>query len=311
MGSLTNFPNGVSSFGIPLVGGSVPSNAGPYLFVAPYGSDGNRGNGLGLTQAFLTIQKAVDVATAANGDYTILVAPGSYDETVTIARQDSLTNLTIMGLGGRGAAYIDPSTEDAGGMVVHADDVTLINLGVAAEDDTSATALTVTGSRFRAYGCKIEGGAKQVVIGPGTVAQEAAGTHGVGADALFLDCEICWGTQGFVLTCTDYGAVTETFIRNCYFHDLTASSIDEAVGSGGSAAVLFQGLEVAGCVFNDLEDGTAPTKFILLNDNNANAGIVTQCAFPTAINSALNLVSTACHWVCNYHTGGISTGQPS
>ena len=24
-----------------------------------------------------------------------------------------------------------------------------------------------------------------------------------------------------------------------------------------------------------------------------------------------HLVSTAVHWVCNYHTGGISTGQPS
>lgn len=303
----TNFTNGVSSFGIPQVGGGAPLNVGQYLFVnSTTGSDGNRGITLG--KAFSTIQKAVDNATRGT---TIIVAPGQYDETVTISRTSAHSQLTIMGMGGRGAAFIEPSTEDAAGMVVHADDVTLINLGVAAEDDTSAAALTVTGSRFRAYGCKIEAGADQVVIGPGTVAQEAAGTHGVGADWLFHDCEFCWGTDGIVLTCTDYGAVTQGRIEHCRFHNLSAKHITEAVGSGGSAAVTFQNITIHACTFDDLDDGTAPTNYIDLNGDNANTGVVSQCVFPAAINSGLNLVSTAMHWVSNYHTGGVSTGQPS
>lgn len=276
------------------------------------GSDSNSGKT--PKRAFDTIQKAIN--SCARGD-TIYVAPGQYDETVTIARTNgtsgnALSNLTIIGQGGRGAAFIEPSTEDADGMIVHADDITIINLGIAAEDETAGNiALEVSGSRFRAYGCKIEGGASQIKIGPGTVAQEAAGTHGRGGDCAFYDCEVCWGTKGFDLTSTDFGAVTQLLIDGCRFHDLTTSSIDETTGSGGSAAVQFFGLWVKDCFFDDAEDGTAPTAYILLNDDNANAGVVSNCSFPTAINSGKNLVSTALHWVSNFHTGGLSTGQPS
>ena len=276
----------------------------PWYVSSTTGSNSNTGKTSSLPVA--TISKAVASASAND---TILIAPGAYDETVTIPR--TLSKLTLWGMGGRGSAFIDPSTEDAAGMIVHADDITLINLGVAAEDDTSAAALTVTGSRFRAYSSKIEGGAKQVVIGPGTVAQEAAGTHGRAGDCAFYDCEICWGTQGFVLTGTDFGAVTQLRIYDCDFHDLSTSSIDEATGAGGAAGVHFFGLWVRRCNFDDAEDGTAPTAFILLNDDNANAGNVSNCTFPTAINSGKNLVSTALHWISNYHTGGVSTGQPS
>lgn len=295
-----------------LIGGSIYGNPfGRALWVdSTDGSGGNGGSGAG--DAFTTIQAAVDASL--NND-TIFVAPGQYDETVTIGRTNgdgtARHKLTIIGLGGRGAAYIEPSTEDAGGLVCHADDVTIVNLGIAAEDETSAVALTVTGARFRAIECKIEGGAKQLVIGPGTVAQEAAGTHGRGSDALFEDCEFCWGTDGIHLTCTDYGGVTQARFKNCRFHNLTGKHLTETVGSGGAAAVTFFNLTVIECDFDDLEDGTAPTNYIDLNGDNANSGVVAKCVFPTAINSGLNLVSTAVHWVSNFHTGGISTGQPS
>lgn len=292
--------------GIPVIGsGTIPAAKGNYWFVdTSLGANGNDGASLG--SAYRTITKAI---SSANDYDVIVVAPGAYDETLTIARTKS--NLTIVGMGGRGSAYIEPSTEDAAGLTNHADDLTLVNIGIAAEDETSATALTNTGSRLRAYGCKIEGGAKQVLTGPGTVALESAGTQGRGGDVLFRDCEFAWGTKGIVLQGTDYGGATQTRVENCLFHNLTASSIDEAVGSGGSAAVTFFNLWVADCVFDDAEDGTAPTKYIDLDGDNANSGVVTRCSFPTAINSGKNTVSTAVHWVSNYHTGGVSTGQPS
>lgn len=305
---MTSFSN-LKVAGIPVLGGGggVPISTGRYIFVSPSGAAGHRGDS--LTRSFNTVQAAVDAATAGS---VILVAPGGYDETVTISRTAAHAGLTIMGMGGRGAAYIEPSTEDADGMIVHADDVTLINIGVAGEDTTAGNvALEVSGSRFRAYSCKFEGGAKQLVIGPGTVAQEAAGTHGNAGDSLFVDCEFCWGTDGIHLTCTDYGAVTQGRLERCRFHNLSGKHITETVGSGGSAAVTFQNITVHKCTFDDLDDGTAPTNYIDLNGDNANTGVVSQCVFPTAINSGLNLVSTAMHWVSNYHTGGVSTGQPS
>lgn len=250
-----------------------------------------------------TIQAAVD--RARSGD-VILVAPGGYDETVTIPR--TLSNITIRGMGGRGAAFIEPSTEDASGLICHADDVTIENLGMAGEDETSAVGCTVTGARFRAHGCKFEGGLDQLRLGPGTDAQVTAETHGDGADALFEDCEFAWGTNGVKLVATDYGAVTQARFRRCYFHNLTAAAFEE---SGGTVSIRFRNLIIEDCTFEDLEDGTAPTKFISLNDDNGNSGQVIRCAFPSAINSGKNLVSTAVHWVSNYHTGGVSTGQPS
>lgn len=285
--------------------GLLLSSPGSVLYVDAAAQGGRVGTS--WEDAFTTITAALARASAGT---KILVAPGQYDETVTIPR--TLSKITIIGTGGRGAAFIEPSTEDADGMIVHADDVTLVNIGIAAEDSTSGNdALTVTGSRFRAYSCKIEGGNKQVVVGPGTVAQEAAGTHGVAGDILFYDCEFCWGTDGVHLTCTDYGAVTQIRFELCRFHNLSGKHLTETVGSGGSAAVTFQNLTVVRCDFDDLDDGTAPTNYIDLNGDNANTGVVTDSSFPTAINSGLNLVSTAVHWVSNKHTGGISTAQPS
>lgn len=289
------------------LGGLIGANGANTFWVDPVNGSNNQ-SGRSQSNAMGTITNAL--LTAESGDF-ILLAPGQYDESPTIARAQS--NLTIIGTGGRGSAFIEPTTEDAGGLVVNADDVTLINVGVAGEDETSAVALTVTGARFRAYQCKFEGGLTQILIGPGTVAQvDTAETHGTGADALFQDCEICWGTNGFVLQGTDYGGCTQTYIRNCRFHDLTAESVGEAVGTGGSAAVTFFGLNVQDSVFEEAEDGTQPTNWFDLDADNANTGIVHGCRFTVALaGTAKNVVSTAVIWTGNFHTGGISTGQPS
>lgn len=292
----------------PLLGLNPSLNLNMYLqgrtFVhvdAARGSDASRRS---KNRAFGTLQAAVDHADAGAA---ILVAPGTaYDETVTIGRDKA--NLVILGIGGRGGAFVEPSTEDAAGMVVHADDVTLINLGVAGEDATSAVALTVTGARFRATGCKFEGGLTQLALGPGTVEQvDTDETHGDAGDAFFDDCEFCWGTNGVVLTASDYGAVTQARFRMCKFYNLSAAAFEE---SGGSADIRYRDLLIEHCVFMPNE-GAAPTKYISLNDDNTNDGVVAGCIFPTAINSGLNLVSTKLLWTANLHSGGISTGQPS
>jgi hypothetical protein len=266
---------------------------------AARGSDASR---RAPNRAFATLQAAVDAASAGAA---ILVAPGQYDETVTIPR--TKPNLVLIGIGGRGGAYVEPTTEDAGGMVIHADDVTLINLGVAGEDTTSAVALTVTGARFRAMGCKFEGGLTQLTLGPGTDAQITADTHGDGADALIEDCEFTWGTNGVILKASDYGAVTQARFRNNLFRNLSAAAFEE---SGGSADIRFRDLLIQGNIFAENE-GAPPTKYISLNDDNGNDGLVVGNYFQTALNSGLNLVSTALIWAGNMHIAGLSNGQPS
>lgn len=302
------FQDQLFQFGGAAVGVPVLADA-TYFFCDPNANA--NGNGSSMSNPAATIQQVIDrIEDSAINRAVVVLAPGQYDETVTISRPAAADAgpIVFYGAGPRGSVYIEPSTEDAGGMVCHRDDVTLINVGVAGEDETSAVALTVTGARFRAYASKLEGGAKQVLIGPGTDAQITAGTRGNAADSLFEDCELCWGTDGFVLTNSDYGACTQLYLRECRFHDLT-NHMNEV--NTATVSILFRGLNVWKCTFEDAEDGTAPTAFILLNDDNGNTGQVANCVFPSAINSGKNLVSTAVHWVSNFHTGGVSTGQPS
>lgn len=70
MSNITNFPNGVSSFGIPLAGG-FPSTNGRYIFVdATNGSDG--ADGSSWTSAVKTIAQAYSLATSNNDDVIVL-----------------------------------------------------------------------------------------------------------------------------------------------------------------------------------------------------------------------------------------------
>ena len=70
-------------------------------------------------------------------------------------------------------------------------------------------------------------------------------------------------------------------------------------------------LDIGQCVFLRQEDGTEPTAYILLNDDNGNKGVVWGCTFPSALAGGKNLVSTGLIWTGNLHTGGHSTTQPS
>jgi hypothetical protein len=89
MGSLTNFPFGLSSFGVPLPGGqsgpvSIPRPNGQSWFVdTGSGSDG--GTGASPTDPLKTIARALQLAGNGTGD-TIYVAPGSYNETLLVTK---------------------------------------------------------------------------------------------------------------------------------------------------------------------------------------------------------------------------------
>jgi hypothetical protein len=269
------------------------------LFVDASGSYWRR---QGITNGFRTIQKAV---TASRPGTVIFIAPGDYDEAVTIPRTHG-GNLSLVAVGGRGSAAIAPSTTNAVALTNHADNVTIVGLGLAGNG--TGAGLINTGSRLRVRESKIEGGDIGAQLTLGTVAQIAAGSKGKGADVLCRDCETAWTTTGVLLTASDYGAVTQVRFVDCLHHNHSAATFEE---SGGSVDIRYRNLNIEGSTFGQMEDGTIPTKFISLNDDNGNKGLVTRCTFPVAINSGKNLVSTGLLWVSNYHTGGVSTAQPS
>jgi len=74
---LTNFPNGISSFGIPVFGGgTIPVTPGNVYFVDyTNGSDGNQG---GLTSPFKTVEYAYSRATTNNDDVICLMGSATH-----------------------------------------------------------------------------------------------------------------------------------------------------------------------------------------------------------------------------------------
>ena len=304
---------------------SVSHLSGPLIVNSGiYGADGTGGgehwfvdaaaanlDGKDWDGAFTTIQKAVDQASA--GD-TIHVAPkaAGYDETITVLFAKN--NLTIIGEGNRGAVFIITATAGAEGMEVRANDVTLINVGVEAED-TADYALRVFGSRFRAYGCKFEGPTANVVrVGPGTIAQTTAPiTHGRGGDILFYDCEFAWGGTGIVVTSSNFGACTQLRVYRCHFHNLTVACVGENdVGVIGAGRNIW----LDECIFDVGEDGAVPTDFIDL-DSVGTTGRIYKCTFATTVHaSALIQIAAGILYLGNQTqaegpaTGGGTAGRP-
>lgn len=253
------------------------------------GDDDLAGNSKAL--AFATIQEAVD--NAAEFD-TIHIAPGAYDETVTI----STNNLTIIGEGGRGGAYIEPSTSGAEGMQVAADDITIINLGIAGDSAADYALNLNSAARFRAYECKIEGVDGTVLLIDGTDTDQTA-------DALFQDCEFAWGYSAVVFDDSSYGYPTQIRFRNCWFHNMTTACM--ALATGGGVA----NLEVTDCVFDAQEDGTEPTDYIVIN-RAGDSGIFSGNRFATATNATGVLTIAAdIQWVANATEAGWSSARPS
>ena len=82
---LTNFPNGISSFGVPVLGGigGLPFT-GNWWFVDPLtGLDGN--SGLSTTQPLQSLYQALNKATAGNNDVIVLIGNGGTTGTARLS----------------------------------------------------------------------------------------------------------------------------------------------------------------------------------------------------------------------------------
>jgi hypothetical protein len=256
-----------------------------------------------------SIQSAVNQSVPGT---IIVVAPGSYNETVTIPR--GAGPLTIVAANGRNTAAIAPSTTNANALVNNSNDVTLLNMGLAANG--TGKAFVNTGSQVRLLGCKLEnddgtGECAQLTLNTVVEHNATPRIYGNGADVRFEGCEFAWAADGIELVCTDWGAVTELQVVNCWFHDLDGKHIYETVGSGGSAGVMYASILLQNNVHSKDEAGTAPTDYILLNGDNANTGLMTGCVFPQVLAGGKVLLSTALICVGCFFIAGLSTTQPS
>lgn len=145
---LTNYPNGISSFGLPVYG--TPINGAPLtgtvLFVDTVNGV-DAGTGVGPNNPFQTLAYAL---TQASGYTTIYVMQGS---TVTISSATSLTlnvaNVAIIGLGtGTQRPVFNFTTANTAAIPVSAANVTVRNIRHTGSFLSIARSYTVTAAGF-------------------------------------------------------------------------------------------------------------------------------------------------------------------
>lgn len=149
---LTNFPNGVSSFGVPLVGSGPILTTGNIFFVSSAtGSDGN--SGTSPNRPFATVDYAIGRCTANQGDH-IIVMPNHAETSTNTAGfwAFDIAGITLIGLGTynqRPRLLLDAGT--AASITVSAADVTIRNIVIAAGTADVVNAIDVT-----AVGCWLD-----------------------------------------------------------------------------------------------------------------------------------------------------------
>lgn len=219
---ITNFPHGVSSFGIPVLGSGGDVTTGNIYFVhSGTGSDGN--NGTDKETPFATIDYAIGKCTANNGDI-IYVMPG-HDENPTTSITADVAGIWIRGLG-------------------HGTSRPTITFGaLAAALDITAASVRVTGLRFDL----------------GTVAATVTNAINITADAAWVEgCEtVVHATSQFtnLLTATDAQFVK---IYNNKFYSLQAAGATSGIVVDGCDDIEIVGNLVSGHFGEHALDNTTP-----------------------------------------------------
>lgn len=166
---LTNFPYGISSFGIPIMNGILPSTQGKVIHVKPYsGSDDD--NGTSPDKAVKTLVKALALATADKNDIVLLYSESNTAGSTTDYQSSTLDwnkdHVHLIGVNGgpflghrSRVALISTYTTASNLFTLSADGCIIANIeffaGVASANPTGC--MKVTGMRNRIENCQISG----------------------------------------------------------------------------------------------------------------------------------------------------------
>lgn len=126
--SLTNFPNGISSFGIPVFGGTIPATPGTVFFVDyTLGSDSNTGKT--VKKPFKTVSKALSMCTSNNDDVICLM--GNASHVVTEMLTVSINRVHFVGIDGTNGRLYGQNAKISMGVTTAATDIGAVkNTGI-------------------------------------------------------------------------------------------------------------------------------------------------------------------------------------
>ena len=266
----TNFPNGLTSFGIPLPG-AMPAISGKWFFVnGASGSDSNKGTSIG--KPLKTLSKAYALCTTAAGDGICILSPDTGTSASTSVYESAAIDWTKCGItvfgvcapthfgmrarianaaAATGLAYI----VDVQGHNNRFYNVQFANWGTG---DTALSAVKVSGQRNYFHNCYF--------VNAGYV----AGVHLrdlwlTGSDNHFEDCSFgvrttkTTGATRCNIMLNGDGSTTcaETLFRNCrtyiYSEDNTQGAVRSYDANSCAGIIVFEN-----CTFMAAPDSTEP-----------------------------------------------------
>jgi hypothetical protein len=152
---LTAFPNGVSSFGMPIIGvGEETMTTGNVFFVdsgASNASDANDAKAPSRPAA--TIDGCIAKCTANNGDI-IFVMPGHAETTITTSIALDVAGVWVRGLGWGASRPTLTFTGTAGTITMSADSTRISNLRLVPGVAACVAAVTMTGDDLIVENCE-------------------------------------------------------------------------------------------------------------------------------------------------------------
>ncbi len=256
----TNFPSGVSSYGVPILGSGdrIPTSTGKYWFVHS-GSGSNSNTGKSPASPLATIDAAVNLCTASRND-VIVVMPGHAE---TIAAASSLVldvaGITIVGLGeGRNRPVLTFATATTASITVSAANITIDNLVMIANLDNVAAAITLgaTSTDFKLLNCEFIDNSSAlhfltiVVTGTGNLDTSGLKVQGCSWWALALapnafisilgDCDRLVVADNYVtMAATDDEGHFITITADTLLHARILRNVLVCTGSTGAAVGIF------------------------------------------------------------------------
>jgi hypothetical protein len=308
--SFTNFPNGVTSFGIPLLGGnpvSVPiGTQGTAWFVdATNGNNGNSGTDPG--NAFKTITKAHAVATA--GD-TIYIQPGSYTENLVITKNYiSLVGAQISGYG-------KPDIVPVSGipLTVNAQGFAALKVRFAG---TAADSVKQSGNGFLYSDCVFDGDGTAAKAGIRLVPAQVGAdiTHYTASEGFILNSLIrgCAIGIAFDTAAAPVGVgSTDNVIQGNRFYTNTLDIATAKTGAAGTYSV-----QLVTISYNQFEDKIKATYIdITTNEDGAAASQTGVINFNVFANDSapmtttqIKMVGTGFTFSGNFNTSGVVVGS--
>jgi hypothetical protein len=309
---LTNFPGGIASYGAPTSGGRFSSPWATHYFVdATDGSDLQ--NGLTPSDAFATIQQAVD--TASGGDviyinpqvYTLGTGFARYTEDITISQASTTgtgtetnANLSIIGITQRKypsdmlGVRTKYSSAAHGGWNIECPNTHIENIGVFAEDATTYAMFFESNGATRTKG--FDGCSMYNVMVKGKEVRFSGG----GSDMQIVNCKFQCKYDG---TGTPHlnligsaGSVNRLSVVSCDFIGGNANNYSTSVITGAAPVTSFV---MKDCHFSQAPDTGAYISFA----GTTNSGVVTNCYFGSEGLAATDTTLTS--GSSGIHCGGV------